>query len=339
MSSIGICFFQPNLKQIGYETYQLFLEAEKHYDCIIPINNPRSISYQFIEGYTKPKILLDGQDISNLDTLLFRQGGKRRLPSVFLAQILNQCGCDILDSLAWYMPERGSKLGGILTYLNSGCGINTYIAFNRKNGAILLQDLAKNGKFPLILKPVHGSQGSGIHVIEDLETGLELLDAFYKNEEERDEPFFLQEFLKIEKEYRVVVLHGKAIGAAKKIAAPGKYTVNAAQGGTFIAADIPNVTAVTLQNVTSKGLFGVDVAVDQQDKIRIIEVNIIPQWKAFREATGINVAQAIFESTVEQNSKIPVLGILIPSSHQNLSYELDNLYQEAPKYYQEIIAI
>jgi hypothetical protein len=83
MSSIGICFFQPNLKQIGYETYQLFLEAEKHYDCIIPINNPRSISYQFIEGYTKPKILLDGQDISNLDTLLFRQGGKRRLPSVF----------------------------------------------------------------------------------------------------------------------------------------------------------------------------------------------------------------------------------------------------------------
>lgn len=339
MRSIGICFFQPNLQQIGYETYQLFVEAEKHYDCLIPINNPRSISYQFVEGYTKPKILLDGQDISNLDTLLFRQGGQRRLPSVFLAQVLNQCGCDILDSMAWYRPERGSKLGGILTYLKSGCGINTYIAFSRKNGESLLQDLAKKGKFPLILKPVHGSQGKGIHVIEDLETGLELLEDFYKNEEERDEPFFLQEFLNIEKEYRVVVLDGKAIGAAQKIAAPGKHTANAAQGGTFIAADALNVTAVTLQNVTSKGLFGVDVAVDRQDKIRIIEVNRIPQWKAFREATGINVAQSIFENTLEQSSTNPVLGILMPSSQQNLPYELENLYQEAPKHYQKIITI
>ncbi|BAY66221.1 alpha-L-glutamate ligase, RimK family protein [Calothrix brevissima NIES-22] len=339
MRSIGICFVQQNLQQIGYETYQLFIEAEKHYERIIPINNPRSISYQFIEGNSKPKVILDGQDISNLDTLLFRQGGQRKLPAIFLAQTLNQCGCDILDSIAWYTPERGSKLGGILKYLNQGCGINTYIAFTRNNGAALLQDLANNGKFPLILKPVHGSQGRGIHVIEDLETGLELLDAFYDDEQERDEPFYLQEFLNIEKEYRVVVLDGKAIGAAQKIAAPGKHTANAAQGGTFVAADVPNVTAVTLENVTSKGLFGVDVAVDQQDNIRIIEVNRIPQWKAFSEATGINVAQAILENTLEQNSTKSALGILMPSNSYNLPYELDNLYKEAPNYYKEIISI
>lgn len=339
MRSIGICFVQQHLQQIGYETYQFFVEAEKHYERIIPINNPRSISYQFIEGYTKPKILLDGQDISTLDTLLVRQGGQRRLPTIFLAQTLYQCGCDILDSMAWYTADRGSKLSGIFKYLNNGSGINTYIAFNRKNGAALLQNLTIDGKFPLILKPVYGSQGRGIHVIEDLETGLDLLNAFYHTEEERDEPFYLQEFLNIKKEYRVVVLDGKALGAAQKIAAPGKHTANAAQGGTFVAADVPDVTAITLMNVTSKGLLGVDVAVDQQDKIRIIEVNRIPQWKAFRQSTGVNVAKAIFEKILEQRSTQSALGILTPSCHENLSYELAHLYEEAPHYYKQIISI
>ncbi|MBU1992660.1 ATP-grasp domain-containing protein, partial [Patescibacteria group bacterium] len=171
--------------------------------------------------------------------------------------------------------------------------------FPHPNGFFLAQkgdDLSdKTLNFPLISKPVTGRHGDGIVIHDSLE-------SLQKEVQNAQENLLIQEFLEIESEYRIFVVGNVALGAVEKKAAPGKRFANYAAGASFNSIDLPKSfldEAVKLCQIQEIDIGGVDIAKTRTGEYYILEINRCPEFKAFSEATKIDVAGKII-NFVEQ---------------------------------------
>jgi glutathione synthase/RimK-type ligase-like ATP-grasp enzyme len=299
MKIFGLCTTYGSVSQFTYEQYALYLEAQRAYDRVLLIN-PRRVNYLFIRDVAKPVIQHGEEDLSSLTSLMVRSTKNSEAAVAVLAHALKACGCDVLDPLERFSVGKASKLLTTLSRFRSGLGTSTYVSFTRSGARQLLERLADEGKFPLLTKPIAGRQGQGVARIDDLAAGMACIDQYFGTEEYLPDPFFCQDFVEFRKEYRVMVVDGRAISIVEKVKAPGQTAANAAQGSRFVAAEAPGLVELVVRNVSPEGILGVDVAVDAQDRVHLIETNRAPQWEVFEQATGINVAKIIIERAVQR---------------------------------------
>lgn len=299
MRSLGICTSRRHPDELNYETRRLYEEALTRYEAVHLID-PRAVTYAFVRGETRPGIVHRGEDISTLTTLIVRSTGGREAATAVLVRALKLCGCDVFDPVERFALGKASKLLTTLTRFQSGAGTSTYVCFSRGGAATLLRRLGAEGRLPLLLKPAAGKKGRGIHVVEDVDGGMRLLEEHFEFQEHTDEPFFLQDLVEFRKEYRILVVDGAALGVAEKIRQPGALAANAAQGAWFVAADAPEVVRAALPHVSGEGILGVDVAVDAAGEVHVIEANRAPEWEAFERATGLNVARLLIDRAIRR---------------------------------------
>ncbi|GAB3316379.1 hypothetical protein GCM10027299_06530 [Larkinella ripae] len=300
--SFGICTLHTFPRQLSYELFRVYQEAQKLYDDVLLIN-PRRVSYLFVRDTTKPVILYQDTDISSLDTLLVRSTKNSEAAIAILVRSLKSCGCDILDPMERFSVGKASKLLTTISRFQRGLGTSTYISFTRPGAQALLRKLEQENRFPLLSKPVAGRRGEGVELIGDRMAGLDCIDRYFGAEEYLADPFYFQDFVQFQREYRVLVIDGEAIGVVEKRKPAGQLTANAAQGGVFVAVEAPEVVRTVLQNVSHEGALGVDVAIDQDSQVHIIETNRAPQWQAFEEATGLNVAKILVERALNRQNR------------------------------------
>lgn len=299
MRSIGICTSKRHVDQLNHEKYRLYVEASNHYD-VVRLVDPRAVTYRFIRGRTRPVIMHSGEDISTLDTLIVRSITGREAATAMLARSLRLCGCDVFDPVERFSVGKASKLLTTISRFQGGVGTSTYASFSREGATELLHQLAMEGRFPLVVKPSAGRKGRSIQIVEDVAAAMRHLDQHFGQEEYLDDPFFLQDLVSFEKEYRILVVDGEPLGIVEKVRRPGEVAANAAQGAGFVAADAPHVLEAALPHVSDEGILGVDVGVDPAGDVHIIEANRAPDWEAFERATGLNVARLVIERAVRR---------------------------------------
>lgn len=299
MKSLGICTTGRHPDELNYEQRRLYDEGCARYDAVRLID-PRDVTYAFVRGEQKPEIVHRGEDITALTTLIVRSTAGREAATAVLVRALRLCGCDIFDPVERFAVGRASKLLTTITRFQAGAGTSTYVSFSRDGATALLRRLADGGRLPLILKPASGRKGRGIHLIEELAGGLRLLDDHFGYQEHADEPFFLQDYVEIRNEYRILVVDGAALGVVEKVRAPGSLAANAARGARFVAVEVPAVVAAALAWVSGEGILGVDVAVDADGEVHVIEANRAPEWEEFERATGLNVARLLIDRALRR---------------------------------------
>jgi ribosomal protein S6--L-glutamate ligase len=97
---------------------------------------------------------------------------------------------------------------------------------------------------------------------------------------------------------RVLVLDGKILGAMKR-ESPDDFRTNVARNGTATQIEVnPEMAEMSLRASEAIGtrIAGVDLLTDPAGETYVIELNAVPGWRAFRKATGIDVAKRLFES-------------------------------------------
>ncbi|MFH1012408.1 MAG: hypothetical protein V1760_01540 [Candidatus Peregrinibacteria bacterium] len=142
--------------------------------------------------------------------------------------------------------------------------------------------------FPLLAKPVHGRHGKGVEILRN-KTAL----ACYIRRNNR--ALMIQPFLPVASEYRVFVVGGLSLGVIQKIPKRGSSIANYAAGAQFLPARMaPQILEEVVRLCREQGvdIGGVDLAKVGND-FYLLEINRCPEFKAFSEATGQNVAQAI----------------------------------------------
>lgn len=155
-----------------------------------------------------------------------------------------------------------------------------------------LLENAKPPEFPseeLVIKPLHGKRGEDIHRIKKSEF-QRLLPKLSKLRQ-----YMVQEFVPIEKELRILVIGSKVSGAFRKETMD--WVHNIARGAAAKPEPLtPELeqTALKAAVTTQTDIAGIDLAITPKGFF-VLEVNRSPGFRAFEEATGINVAKEIVE--------------------------------------------
>lgn len=291
--------------ELNFEKRALYDHASKHFKEVLLID-PRKVSYYFIRGTEKPIILYQGRNIANLSALHVRSIQKIGISTSILAHALNICGCVLNDPVRRFRSGYGSKLLTTVGQYANNTGSSSFIAFDLESTYQLITTIAHKMLFPIIVKPINGRQGEGIYILPNPQEMKAYTDRFFHLRPRPDIPIFFQTYVPFVKEYRAFVIDRKVLGMVLKVKQKGTVMANAAQGALFLPENNQKV-ADFLANQLSDGIYGVDVAIDKIGDIHIIEANVAPNWQAFQQATGIDVAAVLVQDALrkieERNDK------------------------------------
>ncbi|MEC8265204.1 MAG: ATP-grasp domain-containing protein [Pseudomonadota bacterium] len=148
-----------------------------------------------------------------------------------------------------------------------------------------------------LLKPIFGSQGNDIKMIEtkkDLKKISPIGSVFY-----------LQEFIESEKkknysDIRVLVSNHKIVSAMERVS--NHYITNVFKGATCKKIKINSqiqTLVIKISKIFNLGYAGIDVKFDKK-KISILEINGIPSWKGMQNIEKKNISKILVKDFLKK---------------------------------------
>jgi RimK family alpha-L-glutamate ligase len=158
---------------------------------------------------------------------------------------------------------------------------------------------------PLVLKPLFGSQGRGLRLIErreDLPAAEDVGGVYY-----------LQRFVRNHapgwRDWRVFVIGGRAVAAMIR---HGKHwRTNASQGAHCEAAPATGEIAALAVEATAAvdaNYAGVDIIEDADGRYLVLEVNSMPAWSALQRVTATDIAAELAAGLFDRLRPVVALG-------------------------------
>lgn len=152
-------------------------------------------------------------------------------------------------------------------------------------------------EWPLICKPLFGSQGQGIRLVHSMDQ--------LPNAAAVDNVWYLQRFVgdvrEAARDWRVFVVAGRAVAAMRRTA-PG-WLANVAQGAECHAV-LPDGELKRLAEDASAVLdmayAGVDLMRDGRGQWWLIEVNSIPAWKGLQAVSRFDIAGCLADDLMRR---------------------------------------
>ncbi len=151
---------------------------------------------------------------------------------------------------------------------------------------------------PIIIKPENAQKGQGIVKCDSIEDALHFLET-------NPAGFLAQEYIPLTFDIRVFIVGDTVLGAIKRNVVAGDFRTNASLGSVvelYELSDKEKDLALRSHRCMGYDISGVDLVKSGEDTF-VLEVNIAPQWEAFRRTTGINVAKEIINYAVKKYEK------------------------------------
>lgn len=166
---------------------------------------------------------------------------------------------------------------------------NTWVCEHRHIAHHVMQQALDSGK-TLVIKPLFGSQGKGVRLIENVQQFALPQDMFV------DGVYYLQEKIDCgahQHDYRVFVVNGEPVAVMRRQG--DDWLHNVARGARCTACDEVDVADIGVRAAAAIGIHyaGVDIMRDKHGKLWVIEVNSIPAWRGLQTITDLNIADIL----------------------------------------------
>lgn len=165
----------------------------------------------------------------------------------------------------------------------------TFVLSQREAAAELVAREARPGR-PLVLKPLFGSQGEGLRLIERPED--------LPGEDEVSRVYYLQRYVPrrdgLWRDYRVFVCEGRAIAAM--IREGDGWITNVHRGGRPLPWAMPSRAADLAEAAAAAvgvDYTGIDLVEDGEGGFLVLEVNSMPAWSGLQQVAEVDIAGAI----------------------------------------------
>ncbi len=165
----------------------------------------------------------------------------------------------------------------------------TWAIESPKQAVAIVRAEARRGR-PLVLKPLFGSQGRGLRLVEhvgDLPRAEEIAGAFY-----------LQHYVAGPeagwRDWRAFVIGDRPIAAMIRHGV--EWRTNAALGARCEAVDPTGPVAelaLTAAAAVGAAYAGVDIIADARGQLLVLEVNSMPAWKALQRVSRADIADSL----------------------------------------------
>jgi ribosomal protein S6--L-glutamate ligase len=214
---------------------------------------------------------------------LIRNASKIYYPSAFYAELLDAMGKATFPSYHTYKFAQDKIKQTALFKLAGIPHPRTRVFYGPRQKS----RITRYFEFPFIAKIPRGSaMGRGVYRIRN---AAELAD--YCN---REGPAYIQQYLPIQRDIRVVVIGGHVVHAYWRIAAAGDYRTNVAAGGRIELGGVPD-GALRLARKTAQSCGWDDVGIDvceHQGVFYVLEGNMKYGKEGFRKA-GLDYRQVM----------------------------------------------
>ncbi len=150
--------------------------------------------------------------------------------------------------------------------------------------------------FPLVIKNVTGTQGTGIYLCESEEKFIDVMELVYSNNKNAN--IILQEFIKNSRgrDLRVFVVGGKVVGCMER-SSNTSFKANYSKGGSvspyLLTPEIEWLSTETAK-LFKLDIAGVDLLFDKDD-LKICEANSAPGFAGLEKVTGRVIAESIID--------------------------------------------
>ena len=165
-------------------------------------------------------------------------------------------------------------------------------------------------EYPMIMKTLSGTKGVGVLFIESERSYDSLVQLLYHQNPNVD--LIIQEYIKTEKDIRVIVLGGLIVAAMERKVIEGDFRSNVSQGSEVKSYKLTDLEKEQCL-LASKAVNGVWTAVDfipaEDPKTKppyILEVNHSPGTEGIEEASGENIVKKVIQHFEYVKSRIKV---------------------------------
>jgi len=241
----------------------------------------------------RKSILLDGQVTPLPDFLLPRMGAGTTYFALAIIRHLERLGVHVLNTSSAIESVR-DKLYTQQILAASNLPVPKTMLGKFPVDVDLVQ---KQLGFPVVVKTVSGSQGSGVYLSDDRANFEDIMTLIESSKPNAN--IILQEFVASSRgrDLRVFVVGGRVVACMQRSATDGGFKANVARGGATTA--VPLTTEIELLALEATRILGLDISgVDllfDENHFKICEVNSAPHFRGLESAhPGLNVAQEIF---------------------------------------------
>ncbi len=157
--------------------------------------------------------------------------------------------------------------------------------------------VGKHIGYPVVVKTLSGSQGSGVFLCETKQSFDELMHMVENTNSNVN--LIFQEFVKTShgRDLRVMTVGGRVVGAMARTSSDGNFKANYSRGGTInkfeITAEIEWLV-MEIARILDLDIAGIDLLFDG-DRFKICEVNSSPGFEGLEQACGKNIASEIIQ--------------------------------------------
>jgi RimK family alpha-L-glutamate ligase len=185
----------------------------------------------------------------------------------------------------------------------------TALVTNKENWQLSLESL--DTKFPIIMKTLEGSKGIGVLFVESERSLNSLIQLLFNQDENVD--LLIQEYIKTDRDIRVIVLGGIIIGSMEREVIKGDFRSNVSQGAKVKKYKLTNLE-IEQCLLAAKAVDGSWTAVDfipsknpKKDPPFILEINHSPGTEGIEKATGKNIVKEVidFYSNPDNRYSVP----------------------------------
>ncbi|MBQ4898420.1 RimK family alpha-L-glutamate ligase [Paenibacillus sp. Marseille-P2973] len=150
--------------------------------------------------------------------------------------------------------------------------------------------------FPVVVKTISGSQGSGVFLAENKSNFIDLLEMI--NAYKENATMILQEFVESSRgtDLRVITIGGRAVAAMKRNSGSDSFKANYSRGGTVEPYEInPEMEWLALETsrLLNLDIAGIDLLFDG-DHYKICEANSSPGFEGIESCCNVNISEEIY---------------------------------------------
>lgn len=300
---IGILSFVDSKKGLAVGTRSIVQEAQKR-GHEVKVLYTKNVGLVFGNGKT---LTYRGKVLDPIDfDLIFVRPGFTAEPSVH-ASIIKQfqlAGFRVVNNyLSVFRAKNKIRTLQLLNHFGLPVPKTHVLA-----DASMLEEVSKEFSFPVIIKTIWGTHGTGVFIAESLRSLAPIVEYLTKKEHG---PVKVQEYIKEAngKDLRVFVCGKKIVAAMERVAKQGEFRANFHKGGSVQPAELSKEErrlAVKAANVLGLDVAGVDILRTATGP-KIIEVNSNPGIEGISKATGINVAAEVVDYLERKHTRSPAV--------------------------------
>jgi gamma-F420-2:alpha-L-glutamate ligase len=290
----GWILWRPDPSLVKQERYEIdrLLETAPEHAYQVEVVNPDDLEL-LVNSDKKDGIYLNGERARLPDFVIPRMGSTSDYFSLAALRQLENLGVYCLNNASSVMLAQ-DKLLHLQLLARAGQPVPKTLLIRFPVDADFVE---REMGFPVVVKTLIGTQGSGVHLCDDRQSLIDLLQFVEANNPNAQ--LVLQQFLAESRgrDVRVLSVGGHIVAAMERIAKSG-FKSNYSQGGEarpFKYGPRNELSVAEVMRNLDMDIAGLDFLYDEEIGFRICEVNSSPGFEGLEATCDVDVPAFIYQ--------------------------------------------